>query len=230
MLYVGKAKSLRPRVRQYFQAGRSDNRLGIDPLVDARRADRDDRHRHRGRGAPPRAEPRQAPPAAVQRPAARRQVVPLHRGHARGRVPARDVHARAPPPRRPLLRALREREEGARDARRAQPRLPLPALRGAAARAAAAASRASTSTSSAASRPASAASRKEDYREVIDGVDRVPLGQRPADPRRARARRCARPRPRSASRTRRATATGCTRSSGSPSARRSSAPRSARST
>jgi excinuclease ABC subunit C len=30
VLYVGKAKSLRPRVRQYFQAGRSDNRVGID--------------------------------------------------------------------------------------------------------------------------------------------------------------------------------------------------------
>jgi len=33
VLYVGKAKSLRPRVRQYFQAGRSDNRLGMDTLV-----------------------------------------------------------------------------------------------------------------------------------------------------------------------------------------------------
>ena len=33
VLYVGKAKSLRPRVRQYFQAGRSDNRVGIDKLV-----------------------------------------------------------------------------------------------------------------------------------------------------------------------------------------------------
>ena len=34
VLYVGKAKSLRPRVRQYFQAGRSDTRAGIDKLVD----------------------------------------------------------------------------------------------------------------------------------------------------------------------------------------------------
>jgi excinuclease ABC subunit C len=34
VLYVGKAKSLRPRVRQYFQAGRGDTRLGIDQLVD----------------------------------------------------------------------------------------------------------------------------------------------------------------------------------------------------
>ncbi len=34
VLYVGKAKSLRSRVRQYFQAGRSDNRVGIDALVE----------------------------------------------------------------------------------------------------------------------------------------------------------------------------------------------------
>jgi excinuclease ABC subunit C len=33
VLYVGKAKALRPRVRQYFQAGRSDTRVGIDALV-----------------------------------------------------------------------------------------------------------------------------------------------------------------------------------------------------
>ena len=94
------------------------------------RRPRGDRHRQRGRGAAPRAEPRQAPPAAVQRAAARRQVVPVHRRHGRGRVPARHVHARAAPPRRPLLRPVREREEGARDARRAQPRLPVPAVRG----------------------------------------------------------------------------------------------------
>jgi excinuclease ABC subunit C len=34
VLYIGKAKSLRPRVRQYFQAGRSDTRAGISTLVD----------------------------------------------------------------------------------------------------------------------------------------------------------------------------------------------------
>jgi excinuclease ABC subunit C len=34
VLYIGKAKSLRPRVRQYFQAGRGDTRVGIDKLVD----------------------------------------------------------------------------------------------------------------------------------------------------------------------------------------------------
>src|SRR5919106_1677297 len=34
VLYVGKAKSLRPRVRSYFQAGRGDNRANIPRLVD----------------------------------------------------------------------------------------------------------------------------------------------------------------------------------------------------
>src|SRR3954470_23467351 len=94
----------------------------------ARRDDRDDRHSDRGGGAASRAEPRQAAQAAVQRAPARRQVVSLYRGHGRGRLSARDVHARAPPPRRRLLRPVREREEGARDPRRPQPRVPLPAV------------------------------------------------------------------------------------------------------
>jgi excinuclease ABC subunit C len=34
VVYVGKAKSLRSRVRSYFQAGRGDTRAGIDRLVD----------------------------------------------------------------------------------------------------------------------------------------------------------------------------------------------------
>ena len=62
--------------------------------------------RDRGRGAARRAELHQAPPAAFQRPAARRQVVPVHRDHARRGVPARLLHARAPPARPRLLRAL----------------------------------------------------------------------------------------------------------------------------
>src|SRR5438105_8604363 len=104
---------------------------GRDPAAPrARRGHRGDRHLEPGRGAPPRAEPRQPLPAAVQRPAPRRQVLPLHRRDRRGRVPAGHVHARAAPARRRLLRAVREREEGARDARRAQPRLPVSTLRG----------------------------------------------------------------------------------------------------
>src|SRR2546430_3228375 len=39
---------------------------------------------------------RQEAPAALQRTAPRRQVVPLHRRHRRGRIPACHVHARAP--------------------------------------------------------------------------------------------------------------------------------------
>ena len=34
VLYVGKAKTLRPRVRSYFQAGRGDTRAGIPQLVE----------------------------------------------------------------------------------------------------------------------------------------------------------------------------------------------------
>ena len=97
----------------------------------AGRRHRGDRHGHRGRGASPGAEPRQTASAAVQRAASGRQVVPVHRGHGRGRLPARDVHARAAPAGGRLLRPVREREEGARDAGRAQPGLPVPALRGA---------------------------------------------------------------------------------------------------
>ena len=134
VLYVGKAKSLRPRVRSYFQQSQ-DSRTAIQQLAGPGRGHRGDRDAERGRGAAPRAEPRQAAPAAVQRPPARRQVVSVHRRHRRGRVPARHVHARAPPPRRRVLRAVRQREEGARDARRPQPGLPVPALRGAEARA-----------------------------------------------------------------------------------------------
>ena len=88
--------------------------------------------RARGGRAPSRADADQALPAALQHPASRRQVVPVHRRDRGGRVPARDVHARATPERRRLLRAVREREEGARDAGRAQPRVPLPSVRRAA--------------------------------------------------------------------------------------------------
>ena len=159
VLYVGKAKSLRPRVRSYFQRT-TDGRPQIQSLPGPRRGRRGDRDGQRGRGAPSRAEPRQAAPASVQRPPARRQVVPLYRRHGRGRVPAGDVHARATPARRLVLRAVREREEGARDARCPQPRLPLSGRARGRSRAGTAASRASTSTSTAASRRASATCRK----------------------------------------------------------------------
>ena len=130
VLYVGKAKSLRLACALVLPEDGRRPRPG-SRAARARHRHRGDRHGQRGRGAPPRAEPRQAPPPAVQRPAARRQVVPVHRRDRRGRVPARDVHAGAAPAGSLVLRPVREREEGARDARRAQPRLPLPAVRGA---------------------------------------------------------------------------------------------------
>ena len=64
-------------------SGAATARQGLDRMRRAGRADRGDRHAVGGRGAPPRAEPDQAPPAAVQRPAARRQVVSVHRRHRR---------------------------------------------------------------------------------------------------------------------------------------------------
>ena len=129
VLYVGQGEVAAGARAQLLQPGRRPH--GHRPDGRADRADRGHRHLVRGGGAAPRAEPRQAPPAAVQRAAARRQVVPVHRRHGGRRVPAGHVHARAPPARHRLLRPVREREEGARDARRAQPRLPVPAVRGA---------------------------------------------------------------------------------------------------
>ena len=55
--------------------------------------------RQRGRGAAGRAELHQAVQAALQRPAARRQVLSVHRDLDGRGVPARLLHARAPPPR-----------------------------------------------------------------------------------------------------------------------------------
>ena len=53
VLYIGKAKSLRPRVRSYFQSRRKPPRRRRPRPPDRR--PRGDRHRQRGGGAPPRA-------------------------------------------------------------------------------------------------------------------------------------------------------------------------------
>ena len=124
----------------------------------------------RGRGAAGRAELHQAVPAALQHPPARRQVLSVHRDLDGRGVPARLLHARAPPPRPRVLRPLLERQARARHARPAGQGLPVPLLPGRRARAAHRARRAWTTTSSAAGRPASATSRREEYRESIDGV------------------------------------------------------------
>ncbi len=191
------------------------------------RRHRGDRHRNGGRGAPRGAEPGQAPPAAVQHPLARRQVVPIHRGHDRGRVPARHVHARAAPPRRSLLRALRQREEGARDPRRAQPGLPVPALRGAEARAAL-----GDPVPRLPHRALQGALRRlrleGGVRRADRPRDRVPLGRDEAGPARARTADASGQPAKSASRTPPATATVSMRSATSPSVRRPTVARSAR--
>ena len=72
MLYVGKARSIRKRIASHFCGGdaRLTGRIDrIESLVTA----------NRGRGAARRAELHQAPPAALQHPPARRQVLPLRR-------------------------------------------------------------------------------------------------------------------------------------------------------
>ena len=122
---------MRKRVASHFSGGEQP---GLAEMIAAVaqidvRGDRD-----RGRGAAGRAEPHQAPPAALQRPPARRQVLPLHRGHARRGVPAGVLHARAHRRGRALLRPLLQRQAGARDARRARQACSVPHLRGARAR------------------------------------------------------------------------------------------------
>ena len=98
-------------------------------MVGVDREHRVRRHADRGRGAARRAELHQAVPADLQRPAARRQVVPVHRDLAGREVPARLLHAREAPARPRVLRPVLEREEGARDARPARQGVPAPQLR-----------------------------------------------------------------------------------------------------
>ena len=143
--------------------------------------------RHRGRGAARRAELHQAVPAALQHPPARRQVLSVHRDLDGRGLPARLLHARAPPP-RPRSTSARTRTPSA------------------------CAARSTCSRRSSCSAPARAPSRagargspcldyyikrcgapcvgyvdKEEYREAIDGVDRVPLRPLPRDRARPRA-------------------------------------------
>ena len=87
-LYVGKARNLKSRVQNYTHPAGLSNRLRrmvaetatLEIVVTA----------HRGRGAAARMQPDQAPDAALQRAAARRQVVSVHPSDRRSRFPAAD--------------------------------------------------------------------------------------------------------------------------------------------
>ena len=147
---------------------------GAVEMVDLHRPDRLPARRLRGRGAARRAELHQAVQAALQHPPARRQVLSVHRDLDGRGLPARLLHARAPPP-RPRCTSARTRTPrrcAARSTCCRRSSCSAPAR--APSRAGAAARRAWTTTSSAAGRPASATS-KEEYREAIDGVIDVPL-------------------------------------------------------
>ena len=128
--------SATPRPRHLRRQGQVDPQAGRLPLQLAQqpqhvhRPHRVARRPHRGRGPAHRAELHQAVPAALQHPAARRQVLPVHRDQPRRGLPARVLHARAPPARARLLRALLERQARARHARPARQDLPVPLLRG----------------------------------------------------------------------------------------------------
>ena len=128
VIYVGKAKSISKRVASHFS--NPSTRAGREILADDR-PNRGAGRPYRVRGAAGRAELHQAVQAAAQHPAARRQVVSVHRDLARRGVPAGLLHPRAPPTRPRLLRAILERQASAGDARGAGQGVHVPLLRGA---------------------------------------------------------------------------------------------------
>ena len=105
VLYVGKAKNIRKRIIAYTRPTGYDTRIERMIAATARARVRLDRDRDRGAAA--RSQPDQAAAAALQRAAARRQVVSLYPDHRRS-LGAADPQA----PRRAhaagqLLRAVR---------------------------------------------------------------------------------------------------------------------------
>ena len=104
VVYVGKAKNLRVRVRQYFRPGDDQRffRRRRTPFAGSLR-DRHGRRRQRKGGAPPRESPHQGAPASLQHQAPGRQAVPGSPHRSSRVVPAR----RSRPPHRcrrcPLL-------------------------------------------------------------------------------------------------------------------------------
>ena len=126
VVYVGKAKTLRSRVKQLLP-GVGERRALLHPDPAAHRPrPRDRRHRHRERGRGPRERAHQAAPAALQREAPRRQGLPLSAArHDEGVAAPRDG-AQARPRRRALLRPVPLGHERAAHAAPREQALPAP--------------------------------------------------------------------------------------------------------
>ena len=111
VIYVGKAKNLRARVRSYFSDERlADSKTGT--LISEARDDRFHSGRQRKRGAGAGEQPDQAVEAALQHSAAGRQDLSLHQADG-GEVSARVCDAAAAQGRVELLRAVFSGEPGA---------------------------------------------------------------------------------------------------------------------
>ena len=128
VLYVGKAKNIRKRVVAYARPTGHDTR--IERMIAATASARVRVDGDRDRGAAARGEPHQAPASALQRAAARRQVVPLYPHHRRPPRPADHEASRRAHAQRRLLRAVRLGAGGAPHDQRARARVPDPLVLG----------------------------------------------------------------------------------------------------
>ena len=163
VIYVGKAKSLRSRLSSYFQ--------DLSGPAPAHPADGDDGGvgavdggRDRGRGARARVLVDQGVRPAVQREVPRRQVVPVPRGDAGRRVPARPGDAGRQAQGHALLRPVRARVGDPGDRRPAAAGVPGPDLLGGRVQAGA---------------PAGPAVPARVHRQVLGAVRRPDLAGRP---------------------------------------------------
>ena len=127
VIYVGKAASLRQRLSNYFQAPHNLHPRHAADGRDGRLGRVDDRAQ-RSRSVDARVLVDQAASPAVQRAAARRQVVSVSRRDRRRAVAAGAGDARAQAQGNPLLRSLRPRLRHPRHARPAVAELPDPHL------------------------------------------------------------------------------------------------------
>ena len=129
VIYVGKAKSLRSRLSNYFQ-----NPANLPPRTAQMVATAESvewiQVAQRRRSADARVQPHQAAPAPLQHPAEGRQELPVPGRHPRRRVAPGHGHAGRQAQGRALLRALRPRLRHPRDARPAAAHLPDPHLLG----------------------------------------------------------------------------------------------------